>query len=189
MNFRANIWHPCSVLTSIMDGIQHPRYFSGIKDAIESLECVGNPSWEGSANFITLDTTVMISTAWMKAVKKEEAMGIELPYHSTKSRLENQSDSMYGNDKRKQLALSQLWLEKDIMMNDAYFFQKLDFKHATVKDRHCRTMCRMCLVGKRMSSQRELTERLDIVWDTGGRLNKKDGLNRCGDSHVKDKTS
>ena len=25
--------------------------------------------------------------------------------------------------------------------------------------------------------------------DPGGRLNKKDGLNRCGDSHVKDKTS
>ena len=24
---------------------------------------------------------------------------------------------------------------------------------------------------------------------TGGRLNKKDGLTRCGDSHVKDKTS
>ena len=23
----------------------------------------------------------------------------------------------------------------------------------------------------------------------GGRLNKKDGLTRCGDSHVKDKTS
>ena len=27
------------------------------------------------------------------------------------------------------------------------------------------------------------------VWETGGRLNKKDGLNRYGDSHVKDKTS
>ena len=26
-------------------------------------------------------------------------------------------------------------------------------------------------------------------WCTGGRLNKKDGLTRCGDSHVKDKTS
>ena len=25
--------------------------------------------------------------------------------------------------------------------------------------------------------------------DSGGRLNKKDGLTRCGDSHVKDKTS
>ena len=25
--------------------------------------------------------------------------------------------------------------------------------------------------------------------DTGGRLNKKDGLTRYGDSHVKDKTS
>ena len=24
---------------------------------------------------------------------------------------------------------------------------------------------------------------------SGGRLNKKDGLTRCGDSHVKDKTS
>ena len=41
---------------------------------------------------------------------------------------------------------------------------------------------------------------LQIVWDfveihfilaldTGGRLNKKDGLTRYGDSHVKDKTS
>ena len=26
-------------------------------------------------------------------------------------------------------------------------------------------------------------------WPPGGRLNKKDGLTRCGDSHVKDKTS
>ena len=28
-----------------------------------------------------------------------------------------------------------------------------------------------------------------IKVDSGGRLNKKDGLNRYGDSHVKDKTS
>ena len=28
-----------------------------------------------------------------------------------------------------------------------------------------------------------------ILLDSGGRLNKKDGLTRCGDSHVKDKTS
>ena len=28
-----------------------------------------------------------------------------------------------------------------------------------------------------------------LVSDTGGRLNKKDGLTRYGDSHVKDKTS
>ena len=28
-----------------------------------------------------------------------------------------------------------------------------------------------------------------LVQDTGGRLNKKDGLTRYGDSHVKDKTS
>ena len=28
-----------------------------------------------------------------------------------------------------------------------------------------------------------------IVKETGGRLNKKDGLTRYGDSHVKDKTS
>ena len=26
-------------------------------------------------------------------------------------------------------------------------------------------------------------------WDSGGRLNKKDGLARYGNSHVKDKTS
>ena len=26
-------------------------------------------------------------------------------------------------------------------------------------------------------------------WEPGGRLNKKDGLTRYGDSHVKDKTS
>ena len=29
----------------------------------------------------------------------------------------------------------------------------------------------------------------DIVSEAGGRLNKKDGLTRYGDSHVKDKTS
>ena len=28
-----------------------------------------------------------------------------------------------------------------------------------------------------------------IIQDTGGRLNKKDGLTRYGDFHVKDKTS
>ena len=28
-----------------------------------------------------------------------------------------------------------------------------------------------------------------VVTSPGGRLNKKDGLTRCGDSHVKDKTS
>ena len=27
------------------------------------------------------------------------------------------------------------------------------------------------------------------IWIPGGRLNKKDGLTRYGDSHVKDKTS
>ena len=30
---------------------------------------------------------------------------------------------------------------------------------------------------------------LDNTQSTGGRLNKKDGLTRYGDSHVKDKTS
>ena len=29
----------------------------------------------------------------------------------------------------------------------------------------------------------------NLVTDAGGRLNKKDGLTRYGDSHVKDKTS
>ena len=28
-----------------------------------------------------------------------------------------------------------------------------------------------------------------VTWSSGGRLNKKDGLTRYGDSHVKDKTS
>ena len=28
-----------------------------------------------------------------------------------------------------------------------------------------------------------------MIWRSGGRLNKKDGLTRYGDSHVKDKTS
>ena len=32
-------------------------------------------------------------------------------------------------------------------------------------------------------------EKLYTLCDTGGRLNKKDGLTRYGDSHVKDKTS
>ena len=30
---------------------------------------------------------------------------------------------------------------------------------------------------------------LKIPLEPGGRLNKKDGLTRCGNSHVKDKTS
>ena len=48
---------------------------------------------------------------------------------------------------------------------DAYNVHKLDFKYATVKDLHCRTICMMFLVGKIISSQLELIERLDIVWD------------------------
>ena len=49
---------------------------------------------------------------------------------------------------------------------EAYIVHRLGFKHATVKDRLCRTMYMMFLVGKRILSQLELTERLDIVWDT-----------------------
>ena len=45
---------------------------------------------EESANFITLDTKVMISVEGMKAAYEAEAMGIKLSYHSTKRRLENQ---------------------------------------------------------------------------------------------------
>ena len=30
---------------------------------------------------------------------------------------------------------------------------------------------------------------IEWQWQPGGRLNKKDGLTRYGDSHVKDKTS
>ena len=56
----------------------------------------------------------MISIKGMKAAKEAEAMGIELWYHSTKHRLENQSESMYGNIEGKQPALSQRWLEKKL---------------------------------------------------------------------------
>ena len=83
---------------------QNPKHFSGIKDDIGSFECVGNPFWEESANFITLATKVMISAEGMRAAKEAEAMAIELSYNSTKSGLENQSGSMYGNNKRKQPA-------------------------------------------------------------------------------------
>ena len=34
-----------------------------------------------------------------------------------------------------------------------------------------------------------LTKVYAVISDPGGRLNKKDGLTRYGDSHVKDKTS
>ena len=89
-------------------------------------------------------------------------MGIELSYNSSDSRLDNQSESMYGNNKGKQPALSQLWLGKKTSY-DVYVVHKLDFIHATVNDRHCKAMCRMCLVSKRISSQLELTEGLDKV--------------------------
>ena len=35
----------------------------------------------------------------------------------------------------------------------------------------------------------EIWQLTRIAWLPGGRLNKKDGLTRYGDSHVKDKTS
>ena len=38
-------------------------------------------------------------------------------------------------------------------------------------------------------SKYAIWRQLVAKWDTGGRLNKKDGLTRYGDSHVKDKTS
>ena len=79
-NFRANIWHPSPVRTSIMDGIQHPRDFFGIKDAIGSCECVDNPSWEESANFITLDTEVMISAESCQRGRSIEYRAVLLPY-------------------------------------------------------------------------------------------------------------
>ena len=33
------------------------------------------------------------------------------------------------------------------------------------------------------------TKQFNVYWTAGGRLNKKDGLTRYGNSHVKDKTS
>ena len=111
------MWRPGLAITSIMDGIQHPRDLSGIKNAIGSFQCVANPFCEESANFITLDTKVMILVERMKAAKEAEAMGIELSYHSTKRGLENQSELMYGNNKGIQPALSQRWLEKKIAMH------------------------------------------------------------------------
>ena len=99
------------------------RFFSGIKDDIGSYECVGNPFWEESANFITLATKVMISAEGMKAAKEAEAMGAKLSNNSSKSRLENQSGSMYGNNKRKQPALSLLWLQKKDSIRCMYFSQ------------------------------------------------------------------
>ena len=120
-----------------MDGIQNPKDVSGIKDDIGSFEYVGNPFWDESTNFTTLATRVMISAEGMKAAKGAEAMDIELSYNSTKNRLENQSGSMYGNNKRKQPAISLLWLEKKTS-HDAYIVHKHDFKDAAVKDRHCR---------------------------------------------------
>ena len=46
----------------------------------------------------------------------------------------------------------------------------------------------------RKQTEQRIEEYFPIHWivrytDPGGRLNKKDGLTRCGDSHVKDKTS
>ena len=40
-----------------------------------------------------------------------------------------------------------------------------------------------------LSMQRSMQVWLLYMAETGGRLNKKDGLTRYGDSHVKDKTS
>ena len=98
-----------------------------------------------------------------KAANEADAMDAELSYHSTKSRAENQLESMYGNKKENNQPFPNSGWKKTLC--NAYIFQKLDFKYATVKDRYCRTMCRMCLVGKTIS-QLELTERLGIVWDT-----------------------
>ena len=55
-----------------MDGIQHLRDCSDMKDAIGSFECVGNPFWEENAYFITVDTKVMILAEGMRAAKKAE---------------------------------------------------------------------------------------------------------------------
>ena len=71
--------------------------------------------WENSANF-TLDTKVMISVEGIKATKEAETMGIELSYHSTESRLENQLESMYGNNMENNQPFSQLWLGKRLHM-------------------------------------------------------------------------
>ena len=123
-----------------MDGIQLPRDISGIKDTIGSFECVGNPFCEGSANFIILDTKVMILAEWIKAAKETKLLGIELSHLSMKSRLENQSDS------------GRLENQSDSM------YGKKGNKHVTVKDGHCRTICSMCLAGNFFLSRLEQTD-------------------------------
>ena len=49
------------------------------------------------------------------------------------------------------------------------------------------------LLTKKILQYLSLKPILDVLttmfWEPGGRLNKKDGLTRYGDSHVKDKTS
>ena len=40
-----------------------------------------------------------------------------------------------------------------------------------------------------LSQMQKLAEKVGHSSQTGGRLNKKDGLTRYGNSHVKDKTS
>ena len=119
--------------------------------------------WEESANFATLDTKVMISAEGIKSANKAESMGIELSYHSTESRLENQTGSIYGNKKEKTSPFPTLAGKKTSY--DAYIDHKLDCTHPTVEDKHCRTTCRMCLVSKRILPQLELIVSNKLVYD------------------------
>ena len=112
--------------------------------------------WENSANF-TLDTKVMISVEGIKAAKEAETMGIELSYHSTESRLENQSESVYGNNMENNQPFFPTLARKKTSY-DAHIDHKLYCTHATVKDKHCRNTCRMCLVNKIILPQLELIQ-------------------------------
>ena len=44
------------------------------------------------------------------------------------------------------------------------------------------------IIGVTILVPTHLVQPLELVWRSGGRLNKKDGLTTYGNSHVKDKT-
>ena len=85
----------------------------------------------------------------------------------------------YSNATSDEVA-SNLWAITSPVLNDSWYLKGSPWSQPafiTVLDNVSYKICTRCFCGG------------FVLLDPGGRLNKKDGLTRYGDSHVKDKTS
>ena len=85
------------------------------------------------------------------------------------------------------------WIDVHVFQKPHYFQEPGAWRQADKNDyfQIWRLVCQMLVfrAGTSNYTPQILGDVIICLTDTGGRLNKKDGLTRYGDSHVKDKTS